>query len=64
MLSEVDCKKCDEFLTQGHVCLPTLPIEGSQFFGPDPLAEPSNIYQISKMVYEALHPEEDSAEAL
>lgn len=51
MLSEVNCKQCDEFLTQGHVCEPAMTEQGS-------------IYQISKMVYEALHPEEDSAEAL
>jgi hypothetical protein len=57
MLSEVDCKKCDEFLTQGHVChpMPELPIEGSMFFGPDPLG---SIYQVSKMIYESKHPEE------
>ena len=42
LLSLTDCPKCHKFMTHGHVCvnineLHPLPIEGSAFYGPDPL---------------------------
>jgi ribosomal protein L32 len=47
MLSQVDCPKCGEFRTNEHVCDNRIP---------------PTIGEITKMVYEATHPEEAEEE--
>jgi hypothetical protein len=45
MLGRVDCPQCGEFRTAGHVC-------------PEPLPMPCTVGEVTRMVFEALHPEE------